>query len=130
MPSKQSSKDRKNVIVLCDHYRYNDIFGNNHPLTFDKIIKIFQDIKQKYLEHEFLYRRKINIELGTYGFAVTADRPETDKEYESRMKKAERAALASKVSAERRKEQKLIKEINEFKKLKKILSQKVDIETI
>lgn len=54
-----------------------------------------EKFRQQYNEQEFFYGAKVYLQVGTYGetFAIVR-RPETDKEYEKRLKEEQAAAEA------------------------------------
>jgi hypothetical protein len=127
MTSNTSSKQRKIIRISTDHY---SVFGlcyedNNSPLTFDHMIEKIKQLKQKYLEQEFLYKRSIRIDINAGYIVVHVERLETDKEYETRIKKAETLAVnRAKKLAEKlaeKKEKELKDKIKLFNKLKKEL---------
>lgn len=99
-----------------------DLHDVGSSLSFDNVINKIQNLKQKYLEDEFLYKHKVEVDVIYTGILVIVSRLETDNEFALRIKKTERAKNASLISAQKAKEKKLAEKIKLFKKLQSQIS--------
>lgn len=117
--------ERKYKLI---HNDYHGVFCDSRRTSFDEIINDIQELKQSYLEHEFLYKRKVEVSIHYGRINVKVLRSETDKEYNSRIKRSDKATAAAAARSQKAKEKKLQQKIIEFKKLHQQLS--VDIPNI
>lgn len=127
MKKKSNVYDRREITYLEVHENLPDQF------SFDEIIDYFKKLKQKYLEHEFLYKRKVLFRSNWFSegtITIQVVGPETDEIYNKRIEQYEKRLAAQKTYTEKRKQSDLNKRIKEFKKMKESLSKEIDISKI
>ncbi len=124
---KSSVYDRK----IKKYHTNTEVISYRDLHTFDEFIEKIKSLKQKYLEHEFLYKRTVTFDLHGYlEMEITVSGMETENEYKKRIEKYEKTKVARNAAEEKRRAQLLKKEIEEFKKLKKSLESKVNLDAI
>jgi hypothetical protein len=110
---------------------HTEVINHRNLHTFDEFIEQLKALKQKYLEHEFLYKRTVTFDLhGGLLLDITVSGPESENEYKKRIEKYEKSKITREAAAEKRRAESLKKEIEKFKQLKKSLGSKVDLNTI
>lgn len=109
--------EKRYIKIEENCHPLSSVIGTNVSTTFDELINNVQQLKQIYLEHEFLYKRKVEVFFKYSQIMVKVSRLETDKELTLRIKRAENAKKASQINAEKVKEKKLAEKIKLFKKL-------------
>ena len=127
MKKKSNVYDRREFTYLEAHENLPD------QSSFDEIIDYFKKLKQKYLEHEFLYKRKVLFRPNWFSegtITIQVVGPETDEIYNKRIEQYEKRLAAQKTSTEKRKQIELNKRIKEFKKMKEFLAKEIDISKI
>lgn len=127
MTKKSSVYDRREILILEEYAELPE------KSSFDEIIKYFTKLKQQYLEHEFLYKRKVFVRPTWYedeALTIEVVGPESDEEYNKRIEKYEKRLVAQKISTEKRKQNELNKRIKEYKKIKESLEKEIDISKI
>ena len=96
------TRERKTVEIGRRRIPFKKLF---HGKEIREAAKNLEDFRLHFNEQEILYGAKLTIDMSSYYDEATliAARPETDKEYEERIAKAERAAeLKAKRAAEKK----------------------------
>jgi hypothetical protein len=85
------TRERKTVEIGRRRIPFKKLF---HGKEIREAAKNLEDFRLHFNEQEILYGAKLTIDMSSYYDEATliAARPETDKEYEERVAKAERAA--------------------------------------
>lgn len=122
---KSSVYDRKFKTYKTEH---ESIEGDE--LSFDELIERFKSMKQKYLEHEFLYKRTVSVCTNHIWLTVNIKGMETDNEYNKRIERYEKSKITKAAVVEKKRQAILKKKIDEFKRLKKLLESEVDVNTL
>ena len=97
------TRERKTVELGRKRIPFKKLFDGKE---IREAAKALEDFRLCFNEFEILYGARLTINMGTYydnEATLVAARPETDKEYEERVAKAERAAeLKAKRAAEKK----------------------------
>jgi hypothetical protein len=104
------TRERKTVEIGRRRIPFKKLF---HGKEIREAAKNLEDFRLHFNEQEILYGAKLTIDMSSYYDEATlvAARPETDKEYEERVAKAERAAELKAKRAEEKKEADRLKAI-------------------
>lgn len=120
--------EKKYIDVKTERHYFMHQLDNKAEVTFDDFIEAIQKLKQQYLEDSFLLQRKVCILSDPYtGVVVKVRRLETDKEFEKRVLRSEKAKKANEVRKQKQNEIALRKKISQYKKLRSELK-KLDSE--
>jgi hypothetical protein len=97
------TRERKTVELGRKRIPFKKLFDGKE---IREAAKALEDFRLHFNEQEILYGAKLTVRMGTYydnEASLIAARPETDKEYDDRIEKAERAAeLKAKRAAEKK----------------------------
>jgi hypothetical protein len=106
------TRERKTVEIGRRRIPFKKLF---HGKEIREAAKNLEDFRLHFNEQEILYGAKLTIEMSSYYDEATlvAARPETDKEYEERIAKAEKAAELKAKRAAEKKEADRLKAIEE-----------------
>ena len=106
------TRERKTVEIGRRRIPFKKLF---HGKEIREAAKNLEDFRLHFNEQEILYGAKLTIEMSSYYDEATlvAARPETDKEYEERIAKAEKAAELKAKRAAEKKEAERLKAIEE-----------------
>lgn len=115
---KADPKSKKTITVLEEELSLDEEL--NH-VSFDQAVEVMKGIRQKYLEHSFLYQRDVKIVCKWGSFYVLVTRQETDAEYQARLAKAAKAAKTRRIKSaaadQKKAEQIKAKELEELARL-------------
>ena len=104
------TRERKTVELGRKRIPFKKLFNGKE---IREAAKALEDFRLHFNEQEILYGAKLTIQMSSYydEAELVAARPETDKEYEERVAKAERAAELKAKRAEEKKEADRLKAI-------------------
>lgn len=116
---RRDPKERKIITVVDQQI---DIAGRLNGKTTEEAVAIMQELHQQYLEHSFLYQRRVAFCSSYDRIRLQVTRQETDSEYNERMVKRDKLFLRNEskriAKAEKERQQQEAQDKQEYLRLK------------